>query len=320
VDSFSPPGSAPRASGDTTHLSGRFTVVDAPSNLGLRPPRLGVEPGVKRLAETVRANGFVERLAARDGGRVTPAAYSFAFGPAVGVRNLEGVRAFALDLGDHLRPVLEDGQIPIVLGGDCSIVLGPLLALRERGTYGLVSIDGHDDLLLPGTSRTGGAAGMDLALALGHGPAALSNLRDAGPLVQPQHVALVGMRSDPAPDPVMADLLATRIGLTLPLTQIRRLGATAAAAHVLSVVARRGLDGFWIHLDADVLDNAVMPAVDSPAPDGLSYDEMIELVRRLLASGKAAGMTVTIYDPDRDPTGAIGAALTDALVRALRLV
>ena len=52
-----------------------FSVLDAPSNLGLRPPAPGVEPGVRRLADALRACGLVERLSARDAGRVTPPAY-----------------------------------------------------------------------------------------------------------------------------------------------------------------------------------------------------------------------------------------------------
>ncbi|MBA2518484.1 MAG: arginase family protein [Chloroflexia bacterium] len=295
----------------------RLTVVDAPSNLGLRPSRPGKEPGVRRLAEALRANGLVERLQARDGGRVMPAAYSFALDPAIGVRNWRGARDFALDLAGHLRPLLDRGLVPIVLGGDCSILLGPMLAPRERGTYGLVFIDGHDDLLVPKTSQTGGAAGMDLALLLGHGPTALGNLGGAGPLAQPENVAMLGMRNEWSAGPVMADLVANRIGLARSLAQLRQGGASAATAQALAVVANRNLNGFWIHLDADVLDNALMPAVDSPQPGGLSYDELIAIVGRLVAAGGVAGMTVTIDDPDLDPTGAIGAAFTDALVRAL---
>lgn len=295
----------------------RLTVVDAPSNLGLQPPGPGRVPGVWRLARTLRANNLVERLQALDGGRVIPAAYSSTLDPAIGVRNWRGVRDFALDLAGHVRPLLDRGLVPIVLGGDCSILLGPMLALWDRGTYGLVFIDGHDDLLVPATSRTGGAAGMDLALLLGHGPVVLSCPRGIGPLAQPANVAMLGMRNEWSAGPAMAGLVANRIGLALSLDQIRQRGAGGAADLALAVMASRGLDGCWLHLDADVLDNAVMPAVDSPQPGGLTYDELIPIVRRLVASGGVAGMTVTIYDPELDPTGTIGADFTNALVRAI---
>lgn len=299
------------ASDTTSH---RLVVVDAPSNLGLRPPSPGKEPGVKRLARTLRAHGLVERLAARDGGGVTPGPYSFALDPDVGVRNLEGVRQVALDLADHLTPILARGEVPLVLGGDCSVLLGPMLALRQRGRPGLIFLDGHDDLLQPETSATGGAAGMDLALVLGYGPPELSNLRGMGPLARPEDVALLGVRGEWASDPVMHDLRRNRIGAALSLADVRRMGVAAAVDRALAVAARPETDGFWVHLDADVLDLVIMPAVDSPLPDGLSYDELCLILRRLLATGRLAGMTIAIYDPDLDPDGTIAAGFVSALV------
>jgi arginase len=76
------------------------------------------------------------------------------------------------------------------------------------------------------------------------------------------------------------------------------------------------LDGFWVHLDADVLDPSVMPAVDSPDPDGLLPDELVALLRPLLASPHCAGLDVTVYDPDLDPEATAGALLTDVVVSA----
>ncbi len=76
------------------------------------------------------------------------------------------------------------------------------------------------------------------------------------------------------------------------------------------------LDGFWVHLDADVLDPTVMPAVDSPDPDGLLPGELLALLRPLLASPRCVGLNVTIYDPDLDPDGTAGTLLTDIVVCA----
>jgi len=76
------------------------------------------------------------------------------------------------------------------------------------------------------------------------------------------------------------------------------------------------VDRFWVHLDADVLDDAVMPAVDSRQPGGLGQAEFIEALRVLLRSGLAVGMDVTIFDPDLDPTGEIAEGLVSTLERA----
>lgn len=76
------------------------------------------------------------------------------------------------------------------------------------------------------------------------------------------------------------------------------------------------LDGFWVHLDADVLDPAVMPAVDSPDGGGLLPEELGPLLRVLVRSPRRVGLDVTVYDPDLDPDGTAGALLTDLLVAA----
>ena len=103
----------------------------------------------------------------------------------------------------------------------------------------------------------------------------------------------------------------------VPLDVARKMGMSVAAARALSRVGRAGLDGFWVHVDVDVLKPELMPAVDSPEPDGLDLGELAELIRPLLAHPRSAGMDVTIYDPGLDPTGACAERLADLLVDAL---
>jgi arginase len=84
------------------------------------------------------------------------------------------------------------------------------------------------------------------------------------------------------------------------LPQVRRLGAASAARVALSALETRGLDGFWIHVDADVLNDDVMPAVDYRMPDGLSAEELTEVLAVLLASPLASGLEMMIYNPTFD--------------------
>jgi arginase len=79
-------------------------------------------------------------------------------------------------------------------------------------------------------------------------------------------------------------------------------------------MVQAGVAGFWIHFDVDVLDPQVMPAVDSPAPDGLQYDELSALLGPLLRHPLAVGMNMTIYDPKRDPGGEAGKRLAEWVV------
>jgi arginase len=290
-----------------------IAILDAPSNLGLRPPRPGAEPGCKKLAGALREQGIVERLGAYDAGRLIPPPFSGEWDGKT-VRNASGIVRFSRDLAGRVEELLEEGFFPLVLGGDCSILLGNMLALRKRGRFGLAFLDGHLDFRHPGNSEAvGAAAGEDLALVTGRGGEELTNLEDLKPLVREEDVVALGEREN---DPETRDALDTEITV-LDLAAVRNVGAAEAARRAVERFERNKLDGFWIHLDADVLDDEVMPAVDSPQPGGLSRDELIEMLKVLLASGLAAGMEVTIFDPDLDPAGKVASAFADDLVAAL---
>ena len=88
---------------------------------------------------------------------------------------------------------------------------------------------------------------------------------------------------------------------------------TESARAVLDRFARAPLDGVWVHLDVDVLDSTIMPAVDSPQPDGLSFAELHELLSTLLTAPEVHGLQVTIFDPDLDPTGRYAGELSGLL-------
>jgi arginase len=261
------------------------------------------------MPDVLRWNGLRARLGARDGGRIEPPPYGTEV-HASGVRNAEAIAAYSRSLADGVEGIVLRGELPVVLGGDCSILLGNLLGARRCvDGLGLVFLDGHSDFATPERSGTHGAAGMDLALAVGHGPPLLVALAADGPLVDARSVVHLGMRED---DP---EFRASGIAV-VDLAEIDRRGPRDIAAQVLDRLAP--LPGFWIHVDADVLDDTLMPAVDSRVPGGLSYEALVELLRPLLASPRAIGVEFTIYDPDRDPEGSVGRAFTAALVEALR--
>ena len=292
-----------------------IAVVDAPSNLGLGPSRAGAEPGDRKLAATLRNRGIVSRLDALDGGRVTPPPYSPEVDPETTVINGEAIREYSVDLARKVGAVLGGGHFPLVLGGDCSILVGSMLALRSFGRFGLVFMDGHLDFRHPGNSEVvGAAAGAELALVSGRGPERLTNIDGFGPLVRDEDAFALGEREY---DPQTRDVRGTGIEVW-DLPAVREIGLGRAASRAVETLETSGVDGFWIHLDADVLDDAVMPAVDSRQPDGLSYAELIELLSVLLRSDLAVGMQVTIFDPELDSTGQIADELTSAVVAAFR--
>jgi arginase len=290
-----------------------IVVVDAPSNLGLAPPRPGAEPGCRGLASALRGRDILGRIGAKEGGKIDSPPYSPDVDPATGIRNGGALRAFSIDLAESIESFVRDGSFPVVLGGDCGILVGNMLALRRIGRFGLAFMDGHLDFRHPGNSEiVGAAAGADLALVTGRGPDRIADIDGLGPLVRDGDVVALGERED---YPEWRDIHGTDIAVW-DLGELRALGPAQAALKFVGRMEAGGVDGFWIHLDADVLDDAIMPAVDSRQPGGLSYSELVELLGVLLRHGLAVGMEVTIFDPELDPTGEIADGLTDALVEA----
>ncbi|MEW1719951.1 arginase family protein [Streptomyces sp. NPDC093109] len=292
-----------------------FVVIDAPSNLGLRPPAPGTVPGCYKLAGALREQDIVRRLGAREGGVVVPPRYDRGdWREGDGVFNAAALAAYTPRLADRIEQHVRAGDFPVVLGGDCSIQLGASLALRRRGRYGLAAIDGSADFRHPGNSTAIGAAGgEELALGTGRGQRDLTDLEGLRPYLRDEDVRLFGMRDE---DEDRAELTRLKISHTT-VGELRERGvAEVAAAAALSLEAPE-LDGFWVHLDADVLDPEVMPAVDSPDAGGLLPDELTTLLRTLAGSERCVGLNVTIYDPDLDPDGTGATLLTDLLVAAL---
>ncbi|AXG81199.1 arginase family protein [Streptomyces paludis] len=292
-----------------------FVVVDAPSNLGLRPPAPGTVPGCYKLAGALREQGIVRRLGAREGGVVVPPRYDRGdWQEGDGVFNAAAIAAYTPRLADRIEQHVAAGDFPVVLGGDCSIQLGASLALRRRGRYGLVAIDGSADFRHPGNSTAIGAAGgEELALGTGRGQRELTDLEGLRPYLRDEDIRLFGMRDG---DEDRAELTRLKISHTT-VGELRERGVAEVAAAAALSLETPALDGFWVHLDADVLDPEIMPAVDSPDPGGLLPHELATLLRTLAGSARCVGLNVTIYDPDLDPDGTGAALLTDLVVGAL---
>jgi arginase len=279
----------------------RLAVLDAPSNLGLKPPSPGQEPGVKNMPGVLRAHSIILRLRAQDAGSVVPPAYADAIDPAIKVRNAAGLRDYSLQLADRIGELLAQEKFPLVLGGDCSILLGSALALRKRGRYGLLFVDGHADLLTPANSQSKGAAGMDLALVTGLGPELLTDIEGRKPYVRPEDTIIFGYRrpaagetSPGAPQPPMG---------SVPLNLIQQQGIAPSVRTAVAHLECAPTQGFWIHVDMDVLATEWMPAVDSPETGGMTPHDLSTLLKVAINSVRCVGMEITIYDPTLDPAG-----------------
>jgi arginase len=298
--------------------AGVVEVVAAPSNLGLRPLAAGREPGTWRAPGVLLSHRLGRRLNAAQIVELPRPKYEFQAQPGSRIRNATAIREHALQLADAVAAALAASRFVVVVGGDCSILLGCLAGARRGGRCGLVHVDGHCDFFHPGNydagSRLGSAAGMDLALATGRGELLLTHWPVVGsPLVHDGDVIQIGNR-EPA---------ETGIGsLDPPIVQLAvqdvlRAGIPEVAARAIGHLRQQGLDRVWLHVDLDALDRSVLPAVDTPGEPGLTFDQLGQLLARLIGTGRVVGLDVTIYDPELDPAGEYAPRIVDCLVTAL---
>jgi len=284
---------------------------------------LGLKPGgVERLGESLLAAGLRERLGASASAiQVTAqnSRYSFERDNETNCLNPTLVVEFSKRLSSVISGELERDSFLLILGGDCSILVGVMPALKSRGSYGLLFIDAHADYYTPDQSPTGELADMDLAIVTGHGPELLNNMNGLRPYVKEEHVIHLGQRDTIEAQAYHAlDLRKTPIHC-YDLDTIRKQGLTFVAEKILDKIEELDLDGFWIHFDTDVISDDENPAVDYRLPGGLRFEEVKLLLTTLLGTKKIIGMTVTIFNPDLDPGVGIAEKITACLSDAFKV-
>ncbi len=296
----------------------RIAVLDAPTNLGLRPPTPTSVPGCAKAPGALRDHDLLARLRARDAGCVTPARYDPGdWRPGDGVCHAREIADYSLALAERIGSIIDRGEFPVVLGGDCSVLLGSALAMHRLGEavggrIGLVFVDGHSDFRHPGNaSYVGAAAGEDLALVTGRGQADLAALEGRRPYFRDIDVVVLGIR---AQDEYRLDLQAAGI-TTRPVPALRAEGAARTAQWAHEQLA--DCAGYWVHIDVDVLDPAVMPAVDAPDPGGIAFAELEILLAGLVDTPHCLGVELTVFDPDYDPDGSYAAEIVNTVVAGL---
>jgi arginase len=269
-----------------------LTLIGVPANSS------GTVDGVARGPAVLRQRGLAAALARYPGftdagDLVLPVPV-----PVRGPSGLLAEDALVAMTGQVARTVgaaRRRGRFPLLLGGDCPVVLGALAALQaERDRVGLLFVDGHEDAWPPRTSPTGEAADCELGLALRLFDAGLSpQLRAVLPRISPADVAAVGPRDA---DEVAAADVASLDGQLGALIRPPELTADRYAA------ALAGLPSpWWLHTDLDVLATSELTAVDYPQPGGLTWGQLTGLTATALAAGGCAGWSVCIYNPDLDP-------------------
>jgi len=205
------------------------------------------------------------------------------------------------------------GEFPIVLGGDHSCAIGSWRGVAETlggKPLGLIWIDAHLDSHTPETSHSGALHGMPLACLLGVGPEQLTNSTQ---VLQPQHVAVIGVRSFEPEEHALIMGLGVRVFF---MDEITRRGLNDVMQEALTIV-QSGTAGFGISLDLDAIDPKDAPGVGTPSPMGLRATELASVFARLCDHPSLLALEIAEYDPHRDIDGKTVRVVMELLSAAL---
>ena len=269
-------------------------VIGAPLDLGQDRRGVDMGPSAIRYAGLDRRIVDLGRECADWGNVPAPVAEAVAEGSEE-LRFLDQIKATCAEVAHRVRSAVEDGYLPLVLGGDHSVALGTLAGLRRDGPGGVLWLDAHGDLNSPATSLTGNVHGMVLAAALGLGGSVFEHEAWTLPAVDPSRVALVGVRSlDDAERTVLRELGAA----VYTMSDLDRLGVEHAVREALSHVDGPGF--VHLSLDMDVVDPADAPGVGTPVRGGLTYREAHLAMELVADSGLAGSLEVVEVNPILD--------------------
>ena len=275
----------------------KIVILEFPTNIGLKKKSYETEPQVRILPDWLKTNGFHNELNVTDTIHLNSFEYSEILDEESKVKNADKIVDYAILQSKIIFENVTENNFQIILGGDCSVLIGTAIALKQKGTFGLFFLDGHTDYITPDISQTGGAAGMDLAIVTGNAHKKLTNILNNGNYLDEKNIFCVGNRE--YDEDYVRPILNSNINY-FDLKLCREIGLTKITFDFLKMVEENQLDGFFIHFDVDVLNDEIMPAVDSRNGDGLYYNEIIELLDPLLQSNKAVGIEITILDPSLD--------------------
>jgi arginase len=229
------------------------------------------------------------------------------------VRFLPEILATCEHIARLVRRALEDGQLPLVLGGDHSIALGSLGGVAAvNGPPGVLWIDAHGDLNRPATSPSGNVHGMALAAALGFAGDAFASEEWPLPSADRTRVALVGVR---ALDPGERDLIKEHGIRVWTMSHLDRLGIERVMREALDHVA--GDNGCHVSFDMDVLDPRDAPGVGTPVKGGIDYREAHLALELVAESGCLRSLDVVEVNPVLDLRNGTAGLAVELIASAL---
>jgi len=221
-------------------------------------------------------------------------------------------------LYDRTLKSLEEGALPLVLGGDHSLAAGSVAAsadwIRRTSSkpLGLIWVDAHGDMNTPLTTESGNVHGMPLSALLGHEPLELASIGST-PSVLPQHTVLVGIRNL---DRREKDHIRASGVHVFTMKDIDRDGIATVAERALALAAR-DTGGIHVSFDMDVCDPSIAPGVGTPVKGGFDYREAHLIMELVADSGQLVALDLVEVNPTLDIRNTTAEFATELALSAL---
>jgi arginase len=222
------------------------------------------------------------------------------------------------NLFETARGVLDDGGLPLVLGGDHSLGAGSVAATAawaqaRSGRIGLIWVDAHGDMNTPASSTSGNVHGMPLAALLGAEPSELAGIGGFRPKVDPGRTVLIGLRNLDSEERERVRESGIHV---FTMKDIDRSGVAEVMERAIAL-ATRDTVGIHVSFDLDVCDPSVAPGVGTPVKGGFDYREAHMVMEMLADSGALAALDLVEVNPTLDVRNSTAELGTELALSAL---
>jgi arginase len=190
-------------------------------------------------------------------------------------------------LAQIVEKTLDEGLLPLVMGGDHSVALGTLGGVssffrKKEKRVGLLWLDAHADMNTPESSPSGNIHGMPLAAIAGYGPDELTQLAGPKPMVNPHNISIVGVRDIDAKERKIIKESGVH---AFTMRDMDERGMREVMAEAIRFASDE-TDGIAVSLDLDFVDPADAPGVGTPVRGGVTYREA-HLAMEMIADTKS---------------------------------
>lgn len=212
-------------------------------------------------------------------------------------KNLEQINIFNEQVYKTVLNTIDNGYMPLTLGGDHSLVIGSALASINRNkSLGVIWIDAHGDYNTFDTTITGNIHGLPLAAIDGYEKRFLTDFHE-GNYFKPENTVIVGGRDI---DPLEVENLADAGVKVFSTEEIHERGMAAVMEDAIAI-ALNGTEGMHISYDLDVIDPKIAPGVSVPAVNGINLDEAYEAVDSIIRhKNNLKSLDIVEFNPTRD--------------------